>query len=235
MAHLWDTVRAAVVAFLLHLWLQVLHHSQRTVVELLVDVRLRLQQQQQAGGVLLRQLQANRPQQTDDDEEDEGDDDDDSTTPMIMESESQAATQPITRICVSVEQMAPLLEKLYAAQDKADAENSENTLRNPPHQNGENSTGSWSEAVAARLKESQETCCAKGVGNNHTDGVDDCEVRPKSDSRQNHTDPNLRPDYTEAEYGAPEYVNYIDLSEGNPIIEAHMCFQSDELFEGRRI
>lgn len=158
-----------------------------------------------------------------------------------MESAS-VATQPITRICVSVEQMAPLLEKLYAAQDAAAAEAigadedaaAVSTLQQP-RLNGaasgsnETTASSWNDAVVAGLKESQRAMCILRDEQKEADGKDG---RPAGDSRQNHTDPNMRPDYVEAEYGAVEYVNYIDLSEVNPIIEAHMCFQCDELFEG---
>lgn len=153
---------------------------------------------------------------------------------------------PNTRICVSVEQMAPLLEKLYTDLDTVDEDA---RLAAAVDDRIATSDVSWNEAVVAGLKESQAIVYDLMHGR-----PADADV-PAVDEGSNGHGPPGRRDFDEERHAVtvpqPDsedernnnggdgdkatqaYVNYVDLSEVNPIIEANMCFQSDELFEGK--
>lgn len=137
-----------------------------------------------------------------------------------------------TRICVSVEQMAPLLKKLYT--DEGQLASNSGLDRIP--------TGdiSWNEAVVAGLKISHDQvrqdaslilhCITDAVAattNGRSDQIPNDRLTltapPETDSQGDNIADRVGPD---------AYVNYINLSELNPVIEAQMCFQTDELFEG---
>lgn len=138
-----------------------------------------------------------------------------------------------TRICVSAEQMEPLLKKLFT--DKEQLLSIGGFDRIPT------SDVSWNEAVVAGLKISQQqvwdnvqdTHCITGA----VDSTDIVTVHDQLHDRHALTAPGTdsQDDNIKDRVDPDAYMNYITLSDMNPVIEAQMCFQTDELFEGNFI